>query len=186
MHVHLPKPLHGWREFIGEIGIIVIGVLIALGAEQIVVSRHWAKQSSEAEEAMSFELGDSIGQSYERQMLAPCIERRLDEISKLLDEAERSSRLPTIGSTGSAPYRTWIRGSWETTRQGQIASHLTRRTLTNLGIVYEFVDQLDGLNARELSDWTKLGTIVGPGRPIASAEITSLGLPPQMRGLPIG
>jgi hypothetical protein len=31
MHFHLPKPLHGWREFIGEVGIIVIGVLIALG-----------------------------------------------------------------------------------------------------------------------------------------------------------
>jgi hypothetical protein len=30
MHFHLPKPLHGWREFAGEVGIIVIGVLIAL------------------------------------------------------------------------------------------------------------------------------------------------------------
>ena len=35
MHVHLPKPLRGWREFIGEVGIIVIGVLIALAADQI-------------------------------------------------------------------------------------------------------------------------------------------------------
>jgi len=23
MHFHLPKPLHGWREFAGEVGIIV-------------------------------------------------------------------------------------------------------------------------------------------------------------------
>ena len=36
MHFHLPKPLHGWREFVGEVGIIVIGVLIALGAQQVV------------------------------------------------------------------------------------------------------------------------------------------------------
>jgi hypothetical protein len=27
---HLPKPLHGWRQFAGEVGIIVIGVLIGL------------------------------------------------------------------------------------------------------------------------------------------------------------
>ena len=33
MHFHLPKPLHGWREFVGEVAIIVLGVLIALGAE---------------------------------------------------------------------------------------------------------------------------------------------------------
>lgn len=36
MHFHLPKPLHGWREFAGEVGIVVFGVLIALGAEQVV------------------------------------------------------------------------------------------------------------------------------------------------------
>ena len=36
MHFHLPKPLHGWREFAGEVGIIVLGVGIALSAEQIV------------------------------------------------------------------------------------------------------------------------------------------------------
>jgi len=22
MHVHMPKPMHGWREFTGEVGII--------------------------------------------------------------------------------------------------------------------------------------------------------------------
>ena len=38
MRVHLPKPLHGWREFAGEVGIIVLGVLIALGAGQVVKS----------------------------------------------------------------------------------------------------------------------------------------------------
>jgi len=26
MHVHLPKSLHGWRAFAGEVGIIVMGV----------------------------------------------------------------------------------------------------------------------------------------------------------------
>jgi len=34
MQVHVPKPLHGWREFAGEVGILVLGVLIALGAER--------------------------------------------------------------------------------------------------------------------------------------------------------
>lgn len=34
-HFHIPRPLHGWREFVGEVGIIVLGVLIALGFEQV-------------------------------------------------------------------------------------------------------------------------------------------------------
>jgi len=32
MHLHLPKAIHGWREFAKEVGIIVLGVLIALGS----------------------------------------------------------------------------------------------------------------------------------------------------------
>lgn len=44
MHFHLPKPQHGWREFIGEVGVIVLGVLIALSAEQIVETLHWRSQ----------------------------------------------------------------------------------------------------------------------------------------------
>ena len=36
MRFAVPKPIHGWRAFAGEVGIIVIGVLIALGAQQLV------------------------------------------------------------------------------------------------------------------------------------------------------
>jgi hypothetical protein len=174
MYFHLPSPLHGWREFSGEVGIIVLGVLIALGAEQVMEGIHWRQQVAEAERAMSFELGDSIGQSYERQMLAPCIEGRLDQINLILDAAEKSGRLPPVGPIDSAPYRTWVSGTWETTKQGQTASHFSREELTNLAGVYEFIEQLDAINARELSDWTVLGTIVGPGRPIQPAEVAKL------------
>ena len=43
MQVHLPKPLHGWREF-GEVWIIVLSLLIALGTQQAVAAtpQRWA------------------------------------------------------------------------------------------------------------------------------------------------
>ena len=44
MHFHLPKPLHGWREFAGEVGIIVLGVLMALALEQVVDDWQWHKK----------------------------------------------------------------------------------------------------------------------------------------------
>src|SRR5689334_14307015 len=55
MHFHLPKPLHGWREFAGEVGIIVIGVLIALGAEQVVERLHHRWQVNQALEKLRAE-----------------------------------------------------------------------------------------------------------------------------------
>jgi hypothetical protein len=67
VHIHLPKPLHGWRELIGEVAVIVIGILIALGGEQAVEALHHRaevkegsqklrRQSLENREAMIFSL----------------------------------------------------------------------------------------------------------------------------------
>ena len=62
MHFHLPKPLHGWREFAGEVGIIVIGVLIALGAEQIVEWVHSQHQEHERIERLFEEARTDVAQ----------------------------------------------------------------------------------------------------------------------------
>jgi len=32
MEIHKPKPIHNWREFIKEVGIIVLGACIVLSA----------------------------------------------------------------------------------------------------------------------------------------------------------
>ncbi|HTK72654.1 MAG TPA: hypothetical protein VL331_09175 [Croceibacterium sp.] len=59
MHIHLPKPLHGWREFIGEVGIIVIGVLIALAAEQAIEALHHRSQVHDAIAALHAESNEN-------------------------------------------------------------------------------------------------------------------------------
>ena len=48
MQFHVPKPLHGWRQFFGEIGVIVIGVLIAIGFGQVAEMFNWRAQVREA------------------------------------------------------------------------------------------------------------------------------------------
>ena len=58
MHFHLPKPLHGWRAFAGEVGIIVVGVLIALAAEQLVSSIRERDDMAQLRSALRSELSD--------------------------------------------------------------------------------------------------------------------------------
>src|SRR5438270_12477585 len=81
MHFHLPKPLHGWRALAGEVGIIVVGVLIALGAEQIVEAMHWRMQAAEARTALRDEIGrDNLPQAYTRLAIAPYLSAKLDQL----------------------------------------------------------------------------------------------------------
>lgn len=90
MKIKLPKPLHGWREFFGEVGIIVLGVLIALGAQQLVEDVNARIEMRRAEAAMRLELAENNGpQAYARVLIASCLDRQLVRIR---DQAERALR----------------------------------------------------------------------------------------------
>src|SRR4051812_39103420 len=82
MHFHLPKPLHGWCEFAGEVGIIVIGVLIALGAEQVVESIHSRYQIRETRHALDAELSRDLAAYEWRLGERPCARARVEELDR--------------------------------------------------------------------------------------------------------
>lgn len=81
MHFHLPKPLHGWREFAGEVGIIVLGVLIALAAEQVVQSIVSRRDATELRHSMIDELAMDRARWEANNHDVPCALKQLDEIS---------------------------------------------------------------------------------------------------------
>jgi type II secretory pathway pseudopilin PulG len=87
MHVHLPKPLHGWRALAGEVGIIVVGVLIALAAEQTVQAVHERSIAREARNNVIAEIEQDMDVFRRRAQIQPCIDRRLDEIEQLIRAA---------------------------------------------------------------------------------------------------
>lgn len=82
MHFHLPKPLHGWREFAGEVGIIVLGVLIALGAEQVVETIHTQQRIRETRAALDTELSRDLAAFEWRIDQRPCIRPRVQELDR--------------------------------------------------------------------------------------------------------
>ena len=98
-HPHLPKPMHGWRAFVGEVGIIVIGVLIALGAEQVVEAGHHRSQVAEAVAKLRAEsLGNRDGLAFSQaglQQSIAGIDRDLGALGSC-DRAIDTARLQPI------------------------------------------------------------------------------------------
>jgi hypothetical protein len=84
MHVHLPKPLHGWREFVGEVGIIVLGVLIALGAEQLIEGFHDRHVAAQSRRDVREEVATDLGFYEERLLESSCVSARLAELSSIV------------------------------------------------------------------------------------------------------
>ena len=176
MHFHLPKPLHGWREFAGEVAIIVLGVLIALGLEQAVESWHWHSRVQHARTALSLELSETMGQGQERLNVASCVDRRLDELAAIIDKAALNGQLPPLGRIGVPPVRTYSTGVWQSTLAGQTAEHFSDGDRGIYSVIYGFSDLLSAINRDELAEWTRLATISGPGRNLDATDADVLRL----------
>lgn len=92
MHFHVPKPLHGWREFAGEVGIIVLGVLIALGAEQVARSIADHREAAHLRQSMMNELGVDRARWEANHHDFPCTIKMLEDI-RIWSERPGADRL---------------------------------------------------------------------------------------------
>jgi hypothetical protein len=97
MHFHLPKPLHGWRAFAGEVGIIVVGVLIALAAEQVVVWAHERDDMVQLRSALRSELADSRARWESIRAEDRCTEQRLADLDRWTANAPPDGTLSGVG-----------------------------------------------------------------------------------------
>jgi hypothetical protein len=170
MDIHKPKPVHNWRDFLKEVGIIVLGVSIALGAEQTVELFHWRAQVTEAREFIAAETARNVNQAIWRMRTATCTERRLDELGAILDMATKTGSLPPVGDFATPPRTTWPTGSWESVVASQTATHFPRQLLADLTVNYKTIARLGDFSAEEISAWNVLYTLVGPGRRLDPAS----------------
>jgi hypothetical protein len=100
MMFRLFKPLHGWRQFFGEVGIIVLGVLIALGAQQAVETVNSRQELAELRTALNAEASDDLGTYVYRANQNRCVEARLGELQRWLDSWRAGRPLRPSGSIG--------------------------------------------------------------------------------------
>jgi hypothetical protein len=173
MHVHLPKPLHGWRAFFGEVGIIVVGVLIALAAEQVVQAARERERAAHAEDAIRDELGFNLGRLQSRMNIHTCVERRLAEIQALLHSAAVNPQIERPGWIGRPQYWTYASSRWQAESQAGSASLVERSRLSSYAIMYaRMADMLDEMTF-EQTDWAKLRTLEDVSRlePSAAFEL---------------
>lgn len=155
MHVHLPKPLHGWRQFAGEVGIIVIGVLIALSAEQVVETMSWRSHVSEARRDLRSELEADLGAAQERIQFAPCVARRMDQIDELIANppAHRWKLLP---GHPVVPLRVWSSAEWDSALATGAVAHMHSEDRAHFAQIYSLVSGLRPLLNEEFATVTEL------------------------------
>lgn len=167
------RPRNGWRPFLGEVGVIILGVLIALGLGVVATEIGWQVETRTARKSIGLELGEGVGQGLERVRFYGCVERRLDQLADVVDDSA-GGRLPPLGDIAMPTPHTWNHGTWDSAVGAQTASHFGREELIAYVSAFEYVAGLGDTALEEFDAWTRLYVLVGPGRPLSSAEAGDL------------
>ena len=159
MRFHLPKPLHRWRKFAGEVGIIVLGVLIALGAQQLAENMQQRSQANDARRAVRSELEINMSRLASRAAQKHCVEHRMEEIQALLDAAAKNAPFVTPGWVGRPQYWSMQTVRLEAISQGGRAALLPADELAGYGALYSWMGNINGVMTTEQADWARLRTL---------------------------
>ena len=174
MEIHKVKPIHTWRDFLKEVGTIVLGICIALTGEQILEWNHWRNQVKEARAVIASEMTYNLVGAIARMRSAGCVDQRLDTLSRVLDDAARTGGLPPVGAIGGPPRHQWQSGAWDSVVASQAASHFPPEQLAALSSLYKSIQRAEVYGTREMEAWGDLNIMVGPGRrldPIAEGDL---------------
>ena len=154
MHFHLPTPLHGWREFAGEVGIIVVGVLIALGAEQAVQGVQARSDERAFEQTIDHEIGLNLFIYDLRSREFACDEKHAGELKSWLDRSRSGKQMPAIWPAAPAtlsPYRS----AWEN-RDSQVFNRLPAKRRQKYAEFYDELSNNWSIIQSENDEWGRL------------------------------
>ena len=158
MDIHLPKPFHNWREFAKEYGIIVLGVLTALGLEQAIEAIHHRNEVQEAREALNREMAHNLTSLQQTLDQRPCAFARLDEIERWKTSWEEGHPLKLAGPVRFPNYIIFGTAVWKVTA-GDAVGRMPLEERTNLAILYASTDNSDDLRNKLTERWIDLANL---------------------------
>jgi len=161
MHVHLPKPLHGWRAFVGEVGIIVFGVLIALAFGQLAQSVDNRVAAAQAREAIRAEVRENLWWLELRGKYEPCIDRMAADLRVVLDRARDGQASPVITNVDFPVHSKITSLRWNANAQAGRASLFSEDELRLLGNMYFTTDEFRDSQEQEATVWSKMAFVEG-------------------------
>ena len=171
----LPTPIHGWRALAGEMGVIIVSVLIALGAQQLVEWRDWNQKAASTEEAIKAELGIAAMMGHERRMIQPCLQGKIRELANKLTASDGAWGASPMNASSAlysnvlppayrAPSRVFLSDAWTIAMADGTVNYLPSSRVHQYSELYSQVDHMRQLQEEEQKAGASLAPLSYNGR----------------------
>jgi hypothetical protein len=161
-------------KFAREVGSVVLGVLIALGLGEVATEIRWRFDAAEARSAMMDDFQRDAGVMHERQLVKPCIERRLGDIDALVKQARKTGELPLVSTIGRPPTRPVVTAAWETGVSSGVLPHLSRSEANGFSTHFDMVEEMAEDMKVQSALWAKLAALENASGPVSEDFLTEV------------
>jgi hypothetical protein len=176
MEIHKPKPVHNWRELLTELGVVVLGICIAISLEQFVEYLHWHNEVQIGRKALAEEIAVTDKFYARRVLIAPCLERRLDEdAGRIRDLAANRKVAPQpIIPGASSPGALLSDAEWQSERSSQTLTHFPRAELALMSRFYAQTTDIREWIFEEERSWSALAVMANDPDHLGPADLAQL------------
>ena len=156
------NPPNGWNAVGWELVIVVVGVMIALAAQEAVEEVRSRDEVRLTEDALTIEIADAVVHASERQMVNRCLSDRLADLIGRVSASEGSwsgdplplarttfGVRPTTPGVYRTPNRPWNDDVWVATQNAGVFNHMPRERVAAFAKVYARMEGLRKVNEFE-------------------------------------
>ena len=168
------RPREGWRVFAGEVGVIVLGVLIALAAQQAMDEWRWSRDVERTKADLDDEILSNVALGAERVAVNACLQQQLATLSDALGKGEeRWTARPAVATAPlrfvlpvvyRAPNRVWTTDVWEQAKASGVVGHMNPADVANYSGSYAQIADLRAQNDSEVRLAPSLAVLGYDGR----------------------
>jgi hypothetical protein len=166
VEIHRPGVVRNWRDFFKEVGIIVLGVSVALAGEEAVSWYNWKHEVAVVQDSLDDELADTLFAAMERVKIADCQRRTLDRLDQIADESRGTLVLRSDPVTRN---RVWGTAAWDAAVASGAIAHMAHDDRNTYASLFSAVRLFRDMNLRQEELWATISAYRRP-RPLTETS----------------
>lgn len=168
------RPAKGWRAFAGEVGVIVLGVLLALGAQQAAETVNQRREAAETRAALTKEIQETLAILELRRVAQPCIDRRLKEVRGLVDQWGRTGNFKTPSWVSQATWFAVVTARFDAAQSAGRLALLPGEEQYRLGLVVGNLRSFQDIQSKEIEAWGTLRMLQAGADALSASDRTAI------------
>lgn len=169
------KPWHDWQENVRELTIVVVGVFIALVAQEIAQNWEWKQKVDASTAAIRHELLDDDGpEVYQRVAVHDCMQSALHQIRDAVEQDRPRAEIAQLVTNYKVVFVTYDRIAYEGATASDVWTHMEQEEQDRFTVPYTTLPTIDAANRQEALDLARLRGLKHNGGPLTQAEESQL------------